>query len=140
MLVVLCVVLCQSRTVDSRLALFYLFDTLCKNRRIQGLYRATLAPFIAPPFISTYRHASELTRKAMDKLLTAWRNNGIFDSTTLDHISAKIRADNAPTPPPTLPIVAATDPRKRMGSADEGVNKVSEGTHGRRWMRSAGQI
>ena len=108
--------------MDSRLALFYLFDTLCKNRRIMTLYRAQIAPHISPPFISTYRHANDVTRKGLDKLLTAWRNNAIFDAAILDQIEAKIRPQpaTAPTPPPSL---SHSDPRKRTAAVDDAANK-----------------
>ena len=81
----------QERVADRRLALFYLFDTFCKNRRIASLYRRLLAPLIAAPFVSTYKYASELTKRQMDKLLSAWRSNGIFDSAVLDGIDARLK-------------------------------------------------
>ena len=117
----------QSRGVDSRLALFYLFDTLCKNRRMMALYRSHIAPFIAPPFISTHKHANEVTRKALDKLLAAWRNNAIFEPPLLDHIEAMIRPPASQLPPLEQPpaVPSINDPRKRGPPTDDAANKVS---------------
>ena len=86
----------QERVADRRLALFYLFDTFCKNRRLSSLYRRLLAPLIQPPFVSTYKHATDATKRQMDKLLTAWRSNAIFDSSVLEGIEARLKeADSA---------------------------------------------
>ena len=81
----------QERVADRRLALFYLFDTFCKNRRLASLYRGLLAPLIQPPFVSTYKYASDVTKRQMDKLLAAWRSNNIFDSHVLDGIEHRLR-------------------------------------------------
>ena len=81
----------QERVADRRLALFYLFDTFCKNRRLSALYRRILAPLIHAPFVSTYKYASDVTKRAMDKLLTAWRSNNIFDSAVLDSIDRRLK-------------------------------------------------
>ena len=81
----------QERSADRRLALFYLFDTYCKNRRIATQYRAILAPLITAPFVSTYKHASDVTVRQMDKLLAAWRSNRIFDGAVLDGIDGRLR-------------------------------------------------
>ena len=81
----------QEHAADRRLALFYLFDTFCKNRRLSSLYRRLLAPLIQPPFVSTYKYASDVTKRQMDKLLVAWRSNAIFDSQVLDAIDARLK-------------------------------------------------
>ena len=81
----------QERVADRRLALFYLFDTFCKNRRIAALYRRLLAPLIQQPLVSTYKYSSDATKRQMDKLIAAWRSNAIFDAQVMDGIDARLR-------------------------------------------------
>ena len=96
-----------------------------------SVYRAHIAPHIAPPLISTYRHCNDVTRKALDKLLAAWRNNAIFEHALLDHIEAKIKP-GASQPTHTAlhnNAPAGTDPRKRGPPTDDAANKVSRAQH-----------
>jgi hypothetical protein len=118
--------LLQENNVDKRLAVFYLFDTLCKNRRLSAVYRPLLSPHIAAPFISSYKYANEVTRKAMDKLLSAWRTNSIFSSAILDSMQSRIAAAQHGGQHLAAPQPAAADPRKREGAppADDIANKV----------------
>ena len=122
--------LLQENNVDKRLAVFYLFDTLCKNRRLSSAYRPLLAPHIAAPFVSSYRHANEVTRKAMDKLLSAWRTNSIFSSAVLDSLHSRTAAAQQAQ---HLTAPQAADPRKREGAAiDDTAAKVRLQTEHRR--------
>ena len=112
----------QERVADRRLALFYLFDTFCKNRRIAALYRRLLAPLVNQPFVATYKHASDVTRRQMDKLLSAWRSNAIFDAHVLDAIDARLKEAEAGGVKRTADVLGDSD----------AVHKVSSTTKRRR--------
>lgn len=85
----ICQAIAREARSDKRLAYFYLFDTLSKNRRIFSMFRPLIAGAIELPFVKSYQHMNSSTRELMDKTLRAWKSNKIFDDSLLDSIRAQ---------------------------------------------------